>query len=417
MLKKLKIQNFLSFKDLVEIDFTSNNYWSKKNNVVNIWKWNNKNTLIKSLIIYWANASWKTNIIRALLFIRWFVTQGNSIILAPFLLDLESRKEPTFFEIEFLIWDKEYSYIIEILRSFDNKESIIKKEILKEKNNILFKRTNEKVTFWWDFEEFKWLFNYEIDSMTSIMFLLNKFKAKINWKSILDFFYKLWVIWWQISLDDLEHTINLLDLKNNEENKKLIIELLRCADIDICDINIKEVPSEIIWVDLNKRNFNLSNWIWYDIKFWHKINWKKIEYFPLAIESQWTQKLFWIFWIIISTIINEWILIFDEIENNLHPHIIKNIIKLINSDLNKKFQFIFTTHNLELMDLNLFKKEQIWIIEKDSNKNSKFYTLYDFDNIRSENDIKKMYNFWELWWVPYLKNFKNIIENITWVKE
>ena len=69
------------------------------------------------------------------------------------------------------------------------------------------------------------------------------------------------------------------------------------------------------------------------------------------------------------------------------------------------------------MDLNLFKKEQIWIVEKNSNKNSKFYSLYDFDNIRSENDIKKMYNLWELWWVPYLENFKNIIENITWIKE
>ena len=153
MLKKLKIQNFLSFRDLVEIDFTSNNYWNKKNNVLNIWKWNNKNTLIKSLIIYWANASWKTNIIRALWLIRWIVTQGNNMILAPFLLDLESRKNPTFLEIDFLIWDKEYSYSIEILRSFDNKkESHIKKEILKEKNNILFKRTNEKVTFWWEFE-------------------------------------------------------------------------------------------------------------------------------------------------------------------------------------------------------------------------------------------------------------------------
>jgi len=126
-------------------------------------------------------------------------------------------------------------------------------------------------------------------------------------------------------------------------------------------------------------------------------------------------------WPIIDSIINEKILFVDEIEINLHPHILQKLFNLIHTNINKKYQFIFTTHNVELMNLSVFKKEQIWIIKKDKDNISSFYTLYDFNDIklRSENDIRKLYNQWILWWVPDVRDFSILLNDIIklWEKK
>jgi len=407
MLKYIKVKNFLSFKDETEINFESSNYWWKKDNVFDIissWK---KNTIEKSMVIYGANASWKSNILRIIIVIKNFVT-WNPFFLTPFLLDEESRKNPSFFEINFFIDEKEYIYNFEQFWWIVVSENLFEKKW--NKTITLFIRKKQIIKFENDFKKFSNQLEDKVKENISVLWVLDQFNWKLNNKPVLYFFNKINSLW---SWFDWMKTVGLLKLNESEEYKDFVIEFLRCADINICDIKIEETVWEIIDFNMNKKEVKFSQWNGLDIKFWHKINWTdKIEYFPLWNESQWTQKLFWILWIMIITINEEWILFFDEIENNLHPHIIKNLFNLIHSDLWKKYQFIFTTHSLELMNLKEFKKEQIWITEKTEISSTKFYTLYDFEDLRSENDIQKLYNLWSLWGIPITRDFTSLVKEM-----
>ena len=69
------------------------------------------------------------------------------------------------------------------------------------------------------------------------------------------------------------------------------------------------------------------------------------------------------------------------------------------------------------MNLNLFKKSQIWITQKDKYNSTEFYTLADFSELRTENDVRKLYNIWALWWIPYVSDLSPLIKSIKlWKK-
>jgi len=418
MLKYIKIKNFFSYKEEIEMNFESSNYWNLKDNVFSIWK----TILMKDMLIYWANASWKTNILKAIVTIYNFTLNkfNSPTIVTPFLLDNDSKNKPSLFEIWFFVVNKEYLYSFEILNWIVISE--ILKEIKWKESDFLFIRNWNDIKFEGElYNLFSWKIEDKVKETTSLLWILDQFNWKLNWKPILHFFKNLWSLWTGVFTPD--ETIKLLKLNESEKNKNFVLEFLKCADIDICDIQIKKENMNIIQFDFTKKS--MVEWIeeWYRIEIWHKKeNWG-IEYFNLLWwqESTWTVKLFWMLWRIITTILNEWILFVDEIENSLHPHIMKKIFELINNDLWKKYQFIFTTHNVELMNLRNFKKEQIWIIEKSSwTKSSKFYTLYDFEDLRSENDVRKLYNLWTLWGVPNTTDFSILFKDLNldlWQKE
>ncbi len=419
MLRYIKVKNVLSFKELTEINFESSNYGNKKDNVFSI----KNNTFAKSMVIYGANASGKTNILKAMQFIKKVATYVESssdkgLFVKPFLLDVESQKEPSFFEINFFVDKKEYIYNFEILDGKIIKENLI--YISWTKKEFLFKRKKQDIKYSESFkkEAKKWL--WKAKENVSFLAVLSQWNWELNKKPIDYFFNKVNIILdWDIPSHHF--TTSLLNLENSKENKDIAIKFLKSADINIEDIKIER---ESFWDDILskiERDFKdkwlikelKNNWI-IIVSFWHKVSWtKELEYFNLWNESGWTQKLFNFLWPIIDSIVNEKILFVDEIESNLHPHILKNIFKLIHSNMGKKYQFIFTTHNLELMDLSIFKKEQIWITDKNKASNTEFYTLYDFDGIRSENDIKKLYDLWSLWGVPITEDFSNLVSKFT----
>lgn len=421
MLKYIKVKNFLSFKDETEINFESSNYGWKSENIFNIkslWK---KTTFSKSMLIYWANSSWKSNILKTINLIQFVATSIDNkklkFLLFPFLLDSKSQLEPIFWEICFFIDNKEFIYNFEIFEDKFLSENLI--EVKTKWNVFLYQRKLQKIKSDKSFEKEakKWLEKMKED--VSFFAVLSQWNWILNKKPIDYFFSKLNIIFDNNIWPGL--TIWLLDLVKSDENKKIVIEFLKCADINISDLKItkKQLPQELLdrLIDAPKE---LINDLSIKIEFWHNINNSDEKmYLPIQNESDWTQKLFYILWPIIDSILNERILFIDEIETNLHPHILRNLFKLIHTKIDKKYQFIFTTHNVELMDLSMFKKEQIWIVSKNKENISSFYTLYDFNDIplRSENDIRKLYNLWTLWWVPSVGDFSILLDDIKlWEK-
>ena len=76
----------------------------------------------------------------------------------------------------------------------------------------------------------------------------------------------------------------------------------------------------------------------------------------------------------------------DELNNSLHPHMVLFLINLIhNPKINKKnAQLIFATHDTSLLDNEIFRKDQIWFVEKDKNYATQLYPLLDFSPRKHE---------------------------------
>lgn len=92
---------------------------------------------------------------------------------------------------------------------------------------------------------------------------------------------------------------------------------------------------------------------------------------------------------IIDIIRNNKALLIDEIEDSLHPKIVSYIIELFNASSNA--QLIFSTHNTNLLDLNKFRKDQIWFVNKKDDGGSDLYSLYDYSDFRDTMDLEKAY--------------------------
>ena len=175
---------------------------------------------------------------------------------------------------------------------------------------------------------------------------------------------------------------------------------MNAADISIADIKItrEEKPAETLIA--NHKAFLADKKMWEEIEqvrniqILHKIQDGDTSlniFFDLSEESHGTQRLFALAEPIIRTLEQGQILIFDELESSLHPLLLRFIINQFhNKDSNPKgAQLIFTTHNSSLLNNNLFRRDQIWLVEKDSRQASRLYPLTDFSPRKKMRPWKK----------------------------
>jgi AAA15 family ATPase/GTPase len=108
--------------------------------------------------------------------------------------------------------------------------------------------------------------------------------------------------------------------------------------------------------------------------------------FDLREESNGTQILFRSAGAWLNVLENGEILFIDELDTSLHPHMTRFLINLFhNQATNKKnAQLVFTTHDTSLLDSDLFRRDQVWFVEKDRKSASRIYPLTDFSPRRDE---------------------------------
>jgi len=386
--------------------------------------------LNKTAIFYGANASWKTNIFKWLAFLKditltsfqypieWWI---NNHYLEKFLLDFDKKEEPIEFEIKFLIENIKYKYILKL----DKKEIFNEKLTYFEKNKEIIIVDRKKTIFSFE-EDFFWV--KEDDFFKNNLFPRNNqtFISKFSdfdskWKylatKIVRFFN--WVNFIDSNINLSWLTLQMLD---NKIDKEAILNFIISADNNIENIEQEENDFDISknnnlpFIEINWKRIIPNKII--ETTFIHSIykNEKKVWNIWFNLENQeslWTQKLFSLLWPILSTIKNNWVLLIDEIDTHMHFLLTENLINFFHSKNDKwknniwNSQFIFNTHNLDLMDLELFKKDQIYFTSKDYYWATEIFSLDDFKDIqiRNNSDIKKAYKLWVFWAVPILSDF------------
>lgn len=355
-------------------------------------------SVLRTMPIYGANASGKSNVLEAFKFMKCVICPPKRTGKIPvfdywqtqydsFRLDTESKNKDSFFECIFILNNIQYRYGFEI-----NAERITSEWLYQKKQRevlILSRKGEDELYANPNDINVKISKNVISARMLSETVPFVSILATFNdplCKSIIDWFDGVLVI----SANDIKAPGGLLA---DPTRTDVIIKFLKALDLNIEGLSLHELPYEdihtqhIVYNDLYERDSTTN--------------------FRLEVdESFGTNRLFHLSWPIISAIRNGKPLMIDEIDSGIHPNIVKMLIDLFNK-CTSNAQLIFTTHNTSLFnakgydDQPLFKKDQVYIVNKDryGESNLKPITYFGSD-LRS--NIEKVYLSGKVKGVPYL---------------
>ncbi len=425
MLIEFSITNFLSFKDKVTFSMVEAPLREKnllfKNNCFSVEKNTN---LLKSAVIYGANASGKSNFINSLAFFinhinqSKFITEKDLIPIQPYLLSSEMSDVPCSFEIIIFKNSCYYRYGFELNSTEILKEWLYVKH---EREAPVFKR--DKMEF--DIQKkFKIMNELKTRKMIPKNSLLLSKSAQFNEGIAADFLDALSDLRIISGIKDevyREFTINTLD---NPIIKDKTLELLNFADFSIEDIRRIIVDGENVTFHANlskNTEFKIERQKQKipDVLFLKNIYDKNnniVGQYPFNLsfqESEGTNKFFHIAGPVLDCLTHGYSLIVDELDTKLHPLLVLKIVELFHSkDSNpKNAQLIFTTHNTSLFSTKVFRRDQIWLTEKNSYGSTDLFSLADFEKdkkkVRNDEAFEKNYLLGKYGAVPFLGRLDN----------
>ncbi|WP_170062892.1 AAA family ATPase [Polaribacter butkevichii] len=215
--------------------------------------------------------------------------------------------------------------------------------------------------------------------------------------------------------EDLMRSFNI-GIKSLGTEKKNIREFFGEDNENELDKLIKEVedsPKKMLGLR-SRRGDELilvkeNDTIWVKtLKVEHTSN-KSSVFFDLDEESDGTVRLLDFVPAFKNVISSEKVYIVDEIERSIHPLLIKELVKKFSLDNKTKGQLIFTTHESNLLDQEIFRQDEIWFAEKDLNGSTDLYSLSDFKEHKTI-DIRKGYLNGRYGSIPFLGN----LEDLKW---
>jgi AAA15 family ATPase/GTPase len=420
MLLQFTFGNFRSFKEKSTLSMVAAklNARDKQVDENNTFRVNEDLTLLTNLAVYGANASGKSNLVAAIIFMRQFVLnsvrEGERIPVVRYRLSTESESQPAFFEVVFQMEEKVYRYGFEV-----TPEKIISEWLFQQgtrKEIRLFTRDEEGIHIARAFGKAKDLVER---TRANALFL----SVSAQWNNEVASIVSGWFRRMRSvsGFSDKGYKGFTKEKFLDSDFRKSILEFIKALDLSIDDITsqkiepeykfIPDVPSEL--KDVIPSDF------FYKAKTVHKKydsegNAVDAEVFDLeSEESHGTQKLFYISAPIIDTLARGWVLFIDELEAYLHPMLTCEIIRMFQSpEVNPKHaQLVFTTHDTNLLSHKRFRRDQIWFAEKDRLGGSHLYSLAEL-KVRNDASFESDYIQGKYGAIPYIGGIKRItLEN------
>ncbi|MFH1633412.1 MAG: ATP-binding protein [Chloroflexota bacterium] len=386
-----------------------------------------KLSLLRSASVYGANASGKSNLVRAMMFMRHFVLDsatkfqvGEPIDVQRFALNAAAHKEPASFQIVFWLNGTRYRYGFELDEKRVHAEWLYRtlkrearlfvragndfnlSELLKKEAPGLEARTRENALFLSVLAQF--------NSPTAIA-LLEWFRTKFRGISGLD--------------DDTYGGYTLHRFETDETFRQRVRGLMRLADVGITDLSITKLPFDNADVPEGVRNIlrqiakevgkpedelSLAR-----IETLHPLFEGKLQIgqapFELGEESEGTQKFFYLLGPLLDALENGNILMIDELEARLHPKLTRELVRMFNSPQTNPHnaQLIFATHDAGLLGEYLLRRDQIWFTEKNRYGATELYSLAEMKE-RNDASFEKNYLLGRYGAIPYISGLRAFLE-------
>jgi len=438
MLIRFVTSNFLSFNEEKEFNMLAGSFRTHKHHVYKAGKLN----VLKGAAIYGANGAGKSNLVKAIDYLKQMVVNGGlekSINSQKFKLDKTKADAPTEFEIEFFYKRKIYAYGVSVNGNVVEKEWLYISGIDKEDKLIFERKTlksgKSKIKFGKSYIKTKkdellielmgdnlllehelLLGKYEnlkISDIDNVVEWVSKWLIIIYPKSRANV-----LVYGMTKVDDFANFVNDVLKTFDTGIKKLEVKDI---DFDIYFAEEEQVKKRELLEDIKDGNSILSS-NKYETVVVNKENNKNIVKkaiaihndfdnnnidFDLSEESDGTRRLL-DFIPAFDGILNANITyVIDEIDQSIHPELLQTLVKKIMDEPNTKGQLIFTTHESNLLDLNIFRQDEVWFAEKDKGGSTNLYSLSEFKP-RYDLDIRKGYLKGRFGAIPFTGDLKQL---------
>lgn len=396
MLVEFTLGNFRSIAEKVTLSMIAGQIksapYAQRIDEENVIRVDDKLSLLKTAAIYGANASGKSNILSALITMGTFMDSSvramerGKLPFMPFLLIDGYQEKPSHFEIVFLMEGLQYRYGFEISAARVEREWLYFVPTIREA--LLFRREGDDIKVMDSFKGGKGLeprvapqalfltvardFNVQLakdifqwtycfpsmsDSSDASMFTIQCLEEKKLNTEIVDFMTRL-----DVGISDIQ--VFPVSKKNDDE------------DIDPGRIRPKSYRVETLHTTFDRKGSPLSN----------------VKFNMRTQESEGTQKLFSMSGKIVEVLMHGQILAVDKMDARLHPALTRKIVELFHSTESnpRNAQLIFATHDTNLLDHRLFRRDQIWFAEKNRVGATDLYSLAEL-KVRNDASYERDY--------------------------
>jgi AAA15 family ATPase/GTPase len=393
MLIEFQVKNYRSFRDHQVLSMVAGRFTEHTDANTVAAEIPGFDRFLRSSVIYGANAAGKTNLLRALQLMQTLVLNSaaappaTALPYDPFKFAKSSRKEPSEFQVAFVESGTRYEYGFAFDAERIREEWLV--EYVHPRGRTIFERTfNAKTrTYDWKFSEFLKGRRSLWSESTRPNALFLSTAIQLNSKQLLPVFE-----WFQKRLvvitgfTSLNPTLTL-KLLESPEGKAKVLPFLREADLGITDIDFKREPMAIQPGTIMIGGAPIIEQIpgspipnLLKITLAHAGEGNEQIGMDLSDESAGTQVLLRSAGAWLQVWENGEVLLVDEIDTSLHPLLTRFLISKFHSQSSnpKNAQLIFSTHNTSFLNQDVFRRDQIWFVEKGLDGSSRLYPLTDF---------------------------------------
>jgi len=415
MLIEFSIENFLSFKDSTTLSMVAAKSF-KEHPATHVIESGSNFKLLKSAVIYGNNASGKSNLLEAMGFMKQTILNSfrdallenneKKFPLEKFALNTRTEKETSFFEISFIQKGTKYRYGFEI-----DYDKVVSEWLFHTttKEVYLFKRDNQTIEV--NKSAFKEGLGKEEDVKENVLFLslLATLGKEIS-TNVVDWFKKFSFV---NGIHDRGHKRYTIDkLKSDKQFLHWVLHFIKYLEIanlstteeDVDEIDFetlreKEKDEEIINLltsiqKIQSKQPKRDQLITFHRKY--DENNLLVDTVPFNFdkqESEGTKKLLYLLGPWYDTLKNGKVLIIDELDSRLHRHLTLRLIDFFHKFNKSNAQLICAVHDVSLLNKEIFRRDQIWFVEKNQFGASGLFSLADFktDKVRNKSAFDKNY--------------------------
>ena len=422
MIQEFTVENFRSIKNKQTLSFLANNKIQTGAEDYLCTQINDSVRLLKLCVLYGYNASGKTNLLKALGFLRTIVlsapdTKDEDTPFIPFALDKETRNQPGTFSLVFFIDRIRYEYTVCIDRKRIYHESL--RFSPEGRVATLFTRTYDaensvsKLTIGAKCSlsaKDKTILNGNTLENSTALHAYQKSNIHSSALDTVVLYFKE-TLMPMITPSVLLRDWSLERLASDAEKKQFYVKFLEKADFQIADLEIKNnsitVDDEFL---SNLTEQGAPRGLLEQLEKEKRIETKELlfthettqgSYQILAEdESQGTIRYFGLGGVLQELLANSHVVAIDELESSLHPDLATFFLQmfLMNS---KDSQILATTHAQYIMELDYMRNDMVWFCEKDETGGSEYYSAQDF-KLHKNNNLANFYRSGKLGAKPIL---------------
>lgn len=418
MIISFSIENWMSFRDSVSFSMIASRERQHGVRVPKVAKY--KTRILPVAAIYGGNASGKTNFFMALSFVKGLVVRGtvpdSFIPVEPYRLDRASIEEPSKFRLELLIDDIIYEFSFAATRKKVAKEKLV--QITSTSEKILYDRQGDNPNFHPNLDKDQFLHFAFKGTRDNQLFLTNSVSQKVDiFQPVYNWFKDtLELIAPDSRFEPFEHFL--------DEDHPLygtMNEMLPQLDTGISHLGGEDIPFENIPLPESfKRKLQEDVKEGMTIRFlasptnerfiitrkagelvakklvtFHSRNDGTEAKFDIRQESDGSQRIIDLLpaFLGVSATNSKKVYVIDEVDRSLHSLLTRQLIEayLANCCSDSRAQLLITTHDVLLMDQGLFRRDEMWVAERNRKGRSEILSFSDYKDVRYDKDIRKSY--------------------------